>query len=469
MRRDEWIAILDFGSQYAQVIARRVREAGVYSEILPHNVPAAFLARQAPRGIILSGGPASALSPGAPRPAAGILDLGIPVLGICYGLQVTALLSGGALEAAENREYGSTPLTVWNGEDLLEGLAKQSTVWMSHGDQVKDLPEGFQVLASTPACRYAAVRRKGSRIFGTQFHPEVTHTPGGRHILRNFLFEICGCRGAWIISEVIPTMVQEIRDQVKNAGVVLGLSGGVDSSVAAALIHRAIGSRLTCIFVDNGLLRKDEAAEVEHVFRHHFEINLTSVDASENFLSALSGVEDPETKRRIIGRVFVEVFQDVASRLKGVSFLAQGTLYPDVIESVAAHGGPTSKIKSHHNVGGLPGELGLKLLEPLRFLFKDEVRRLGRELGLPEDLVMRHPFPGPGLSVRILGGVTEARLDVLREADRILISELKRTGYYGKTSQAFVVLLPVSTVGVMATSGRTRTWPRCAWWRRRTS
>jgi GMP synthase (glutamine-hydrolysing) len=432
MRHEEWVAILDFGAQYAQLIARRVREAGVYSEIMPFNIQASVLAR---------------------------ITMGVPVLGICYGLQVGALASGGDVEHAESREYGNTPLTVWHDQDLLAGIPKQTTVWMSHGDTVSDMSDRFKVLASTPACRFAVVRETGGDFWGVQFHPEVTHTPGGRKMIHNFLYSICGCTGEWKISSMIPRLVQELRDQIQDRGVVLGLSGGVDSSVAAALLHKALGDRFHCIFVDNGLLRKEEASEVEHVFKGHFKMNLHVIDAGENFLTELEGVEDPEAKRKIIGRVFVEIFQDVASRLKGVKFLAQGTLYPDVIESVAAHGGPTSKIKSHHNVGGLPENLGLKLVEPLRFLFKDEVRHLGRELGLPEDLVMRHPFPGPGLGVRVLGPVTKERLDTLREADSILITELKSSGYYGKTSQAFVVLLPVSSVGVM---GDERTYENVA-------
>ncbi|MHC4777043.1 MAG: glutamine-hydrolyzing GMP synthase [Planctomycetota bacterium] len=459
MRQKEWIAILDFGSQYAQLIARRVREAGVYSEIMPFNIKAEVLEKNPPKGMILSGGPASTLSEDSPRPDPSIFEMGIPILGICYGLQVAALAFGGEVEHAESREYGNTPLTVWHDSDLLAGIPKQTTVWMSHGDMVQDLAERFTTLASTPACRFAVVKEAGGTFFGVQFHPEVTHTPEGRKILHNFLYPICGCSGAWKISAFIPRMVQELRDLIKDEGVVLGLSGGVDSSVAAAILHKALGEGFHPIFVDNGLLRKNETEEVERVFKDHFKMNLQVVDASDNFLTELDGVEDPEKKRKIIGRVFIEIFQDVASKLKGVKFLAQGTLYPDVIESVAAHGGPTSKIKSHHNVGGLPKEMGLKLVEPLRFLFKDEVRRLGRELGLPEDLVMRHPFPGPGLAVRVLGPVSRGRLDVLREADRILISELKSSGYYEKTAQAFMVLLPVSSVGVM---GDERTYENVA-------
>jgi GMP synthase (glutamine-hydrolysing) len=435
MREKEWIAILDFGSQYAQLIARRVREAGVYSEIMPFNIKPEVLAKVPPKGLILSGGPASTLKEDSPRPDPELFRMGVPILGICYGLQVAAHVLGGRVEHAESREYGNTPLTVWHNTDLLASIPKQTTVWMSHGDMVSELGDRFTTLASTPACRFAVVKEAEGNFFGVQFHPEVTHTPEGRKILHNFLYPICGCSGDWKISAFIPRMVQELRDLIKDRGVVLGLS------------------------VNNGLLRKGEAAEVEHVFKGHFKMNLRVVDATENFLSALDGVADPEEKRKIIGRVFVEIFQDVAGGLQGVKFLAQGTLYPDVIESVAAHGGPTSKIKSHHNVGGLPENLGLKLVEPLRFLFKDEVRRLGRELGLPEDLIMRHPFPGPGLGVRVLGPVTKERLDVLREADRILINELKSSGYYDKTAQAFVVLLPVSTVGVM---GDERTYENVA-------
>jgi GMP synthase (glutamine-hydrolysing) len=449
MRPTEWIAVLDFGSQLAQLIARRVREADVYSEIVRHDVPAAELRRLAPRGIILSGGPASALEPGSPRPDPGLFDLGIPALGICYGLQVASLGFGGRLEHAKEREYGGTPLKVLDASGLLAGVPPETRVWMSHGDQVTQLGSEFEVLASTPTCRLAAVKSASRNYWGVQFHPEVTHTPEGRTILRNFVLGICGCAGAWKMSSFIEEKAEEVRALVGDKRVILGLSGGVDSSVTAALLSRAIGDRLSCIFVDNGLLRKNEAREVENVFRGHFRMDLRVVDAAERFLKELEGVADPEKKRRIIGRVFIEVFQDEAARIPGAEFLAQGTLYPDVIESVAAFGGPTSKIKSHHNVGGLPEKLGLQLIEPLRYLFKDEVRRLGRELGLPHDLVWRHPFPGPGLGVRLLGELSRQRLDVLREADAILISELKEAGLYDKTSQAFVVLLPVSSVGVM--------------------
>ncbi len=402
----------------------------------------------APSALILSGGPASTIAEGSPRPDWGIFDLGVPILGICYGLQVAACRFGGRVVNASAREYGRTELDVADPHDLLEGVPCRTRVWMSHGDMVEGL-SGAEILGRTANCPFAAVKVPAGRFWGVQFHPEVTHTEEGGKILGNFLYRICMLKGDWKMSSFIETKIAEMRAEVGESGVILGLSGGVDSTVAASLIHRAIGGQLTCIFVDNGLLRLNEAESVRSLFQQHFRMKLVSVDASERFLRELRGVSDPEAKRKIIGRVFIEVFEEAAKAIPGAEFLAQGTLYPDVIESVSAHGGPTAKIKSHHNVGGLPAVLKLKLLEPFRFLFKDEVRALGRELGVPERIVRRHPFPGPGLGVRVLGPVDEARLSVLRKADAILIEELQASGLYDKVGQAFVVLLPVAAVGVM--------------------
>jgi GMP synthase (glutamine-hydrolysing) len=444
----EFIAVLDFGSQYAQLIARRVRENGVYSVIHPCTVSAAQLRQEGPAGLILSGGPASTLQEGSPRPDPGIFDLGIPVLGICYGLQVAALAFGGRVIHAPAREYGRTSLRVRDHADLFAGLGEDLTVWMSHGDRVEGL-SGVESLATTENCPVAAVRIPGAKFYGVQFHPEVTHTPEGSRILHNFLFRVCGCRGEWKMSSFIEASRKQIAGATGGHGVLLGLSGGVDSTVAAVLLHSAVGDRLTCLFVDNGLLRKDEAPRVRELFTDHFKIPLVFVDASDRFLDRLRDVSDPEEKRKIIGHEFIAVFEDAARDLEGVKFLAQGTLYPDVIESVSAHGGPTARIKSHHNVGGLPDVLNLDLVEPFRYLFKDEVRQIGRELGVPHAFIRRHPFPGPGLGVRVLGPVSRPRLDLLREADAILIEELEISGLYESVGQAFVVLLPVAAVGVM--------------------
>ena len=445
----ERVLILDFGSQYTQLIARRVREHSVYSQIVSHDTPAAELAEMTPRGIIMSGGPASVYAEGAPRCDPAIFDLGVPILGICYGLQVTCETLGGRVEPAESREYGRTECKVLDRSDLFVGLPEQMIVWMSHGDQVQGLSDDFVPLAQTKTCPYAAARHKTRPIYGVQFHPEVTHTPRGSEILRNFLYHVCECRGTWRMSSYIDETIRDTRERVGSARVVCGLSGGVDSSVVALLLHEAIGEQLTCIFVDNGLLREGEAESVVETFQRHFALDLRFVDAGERFLSKLEGVTDPEKKRVIIGHEFIDVFKEVAATLEDVQFLAQGTLYPDVIESLPAHGGPTATIKTHHNVGGLPAELGLELIEPLRFLFKDEVREMGHVIGMPYDLIWRHPFPGPGLGVRVVGEITKERLDVLRAADVILLDEIRAGGLYRKIAQAFAVLLPVGSVGVM--------------------
>jgi GMP synthase (glutamine-hydrolysing) len=450
------VLILDFGAQYTQLIARRVREHGVYCEIQPGTISAAAVAAWKPAGVILSGGPASVYEPGAPQLDLGVLELGVPVLGICYGLQLLARGLGGVVEPAEEREYGRALLKLGREDALFAGLpgGAERSVWMSHGDRVLRLPPGFVVLATSENSPFAAVRHRERPIFGLQFHPEVVHTEGGSELLRNFVHEICGCSHSWTMEAFVEEAVAAVRSQVGEGRAVCGLSGGVDSSVAAALVQRAIGERLTCIFVDHGLLREGERAEVEREFREHLGMRLVSVDASRRFLAALAGVEDPERKRRSIGHLFIEVFEEEAARLGSVDFLVQGTLYPDVIESVSVRG-PSATIKTHHNVGGLPERMRLRLVEPLRELFKDEVREVGRRLGLPESIVGRHPFPGPGLAVRVLGEVTAERVATLQRADAILIEELRRAGLYDAIWQAFAVLLPVRSVGV---AGDARTY-----------
>lgn len=445
----ESIAIIDFGSQYVQLIARRVREHNVYSTIVQPSVKASDLAKQGVTGIILSGGPASVYAKDAPRCDAAIFELGVPILGICYGMQIGSQLLGANVAPAQSREYGRTNLTINEDKGLLAHIPKTTTVWMSHGDQVNQLNDDFIAMATTPTCPFAAVRHKSKPFYGVQFHPEVTHTPRGTDILKNFLYDICKCTGNWQMRDFAEQAVEAVRTQVGDATVICGLSGGVDSAVTAALIHKAIGKQLVCIFVDNGLLRKNERENVESTFRDHFHIDLHVVDWSKQFLSRLAGVTDPQQKRKIIGAEFIEAFKSEANKIPNAKFLAQGTLYPDVIESGKREGNLAANIKLHHNVGGLPEQLGFELVEPLRDLFKDEVRVVGEYLGLPEDMVWRHPFPGPGLAVRIIGEITPKRLEVLRQADEILIDEIRAAGLYRNISQALAVLVPVATVGVM--------------------
>jgi len=442
------ILIVDFGGQTTQLIARRIREQQVYCEIQPPSDVAAVRAF-APAGIILSGGPASVLAEGAPSVDPALFSLGVPVLGICYGEQLMAKLLGGLVEKSTEREFGRAQLKLEREHPLFAGLpGSERTVWMSHGDRVLRLPPGFEVIATSDGSPFAAVADRERRLVGVQFHPEVAHTEGGERMLWNFVHGMCGCAGSWTVAAFVEDATQKVRAQVGEGRAVCGLSGGVDSSVAAALVGRAIGDRLTCIFVDHGLLREGEREQVERQFREHLGMRLVTVDARERFLRALAGVTDPERKRRSIGHLFVEVFEEEARRLGGVDFLVQGTLYPDVIESVSVRG-PSATIKTHHNVGGLPERMRLQLVEPLRELFKDEVRAAGRALGLPEALVGRHPFPGPGLAIRIMGEVTPERLATLRRADAILIEELRRRGLYDAIWQAFAVFLPVQSVGVM--------------------
>ncbi len=445
----ELILILDFGSQYTQLIARRVRENKVFSQIVPFNISLKAITELAPRGLIFSGGPASSIDKKAPYPDNDIFKLGLPVLGICYGMQVIAELCEGKVKHTKDREYGKTELFIDDNRDLFSNLPGNFTCWASHGDYVTKLPPGFNISAHTLNSPFAAISHKKRKIYGVQFHPEVTHTEKGNQIISNFLFRICGCSGRWNMRSFIKESIDKIKKAVGQDKVVLGLSGGVDSSVAALLIHRAINRNVRCIFVDNGLLRKDEPEQVKKIFRSEFHLNLDYVNAEKRFLQALKGVIDPEEKRKIIGREFVKVFEEEAHKFKGAKFLAQGTLYPDVIESISPTGAPSSKIKSHHNVGGLPEQMKLKLIEPLRDLFKDEVRQVGKELGLPEIILFRQPFPGPGLSIRILGEVTQPRLDILREVDSRVVEEIRKAGFYNQVWQSFAVLLPIRTVGVM--------------------
>jgi GMP synthase (glutamine-hydrolysing) len=446
----EQIVILDFGSQYTQVIARRIRECNVYSVILAHDTPAVAIAALAPRGIILSGGPSSVYAKNAPLPDKNIFALGVPVLGICYGVQLFAQFLGGKVEKGLKREYGKGVLTVKDAScALFRNLPEKLQVWNSHGDKLTKLPRGFKSVAVTENSEYAAIENRARKFFGLQFHPEVVHTPRGKEIISNFVHGVCGCGKNWTMRNYVERAVEEIRAQVGKEEVILGLSGGVDSSVAAALLHKAIGAQLTCIFVNNGLLRGREAEVVREVFGRHFKIKLQYEDAAKLFLKRLKGVTEPERKRKIIGRTFIEVFQNATRRAGRAKFLAQGTLYPDVIESVPIDGNPAALIKSHHNVGGLPKRMKFALVEPLKCLFKDEVRQLGIELGLPKGIVFRQPFPGPGLAVRILGAVTPERCAILRNADTIVVEEMKLNGLYYKIWQSFAVLLPVRSVGVM--------------------
>jgi len=442
----ELVIILDFGGQYTQLIARRVRELGVYSEIVPFNTTAEAIRRRDPRGIILSGGPSSVYEQGAPHPDPAVIQMGVPVLGICYGVQLMAHFLGGEVKPSNRREYGQAEIAVQAQSQLLAGLTSPLKVWMSHGDYVSRPPDGFTITAATEAA-IGAVEDPARKLYGVQFHPEVAHTPQGKEILRNFLVNVCRLRCDWTMSSFIETTVEDIKRRVGDLRAVCGLSGGVDSSVAAALVARAVGDRQTCIFVDTGLLRKNEFEEVLEAYRE-MDLNVIGVAAGERFLTKLAGVIDPERKRKIIGNEFIEIFQEEARKLGHEDFLVQGTLYPDVIESVSVKG-PSAVIKSHHNVGGLPEKMNLRLIEPLRELFKDEVRRVGREMGLPEEIISRQPFPGPGLAVRILGEVTADRVALLQEADAIVIEEIRRADHYDKVWQSFAVLLPISTVGVM--------------------
>lgn len=446
------ILIIDFGSQFNQLIARRVRECRVYCQIEPPSIDLARIKRLNPDGIILSGGPSSIYEKNSPRMDPDVFDLGIPILGICYGMQFMVHAMGGKVKRFDKREYGFAELKLRTARGLFESVPKTSQVWMSHGDSITELPEGFSSTATTANTPIAAMAHGKKKIFGFQFHPEVVHTLKGKQMLKNFLFGVCKCKRTWSMKSFAKNAVAEIQQVVGNRKVILGLSGGVDSSVTALLLHRAIGKNLTCIFVDNGLLRKNEARKLKETFRQHLHINIRFVPASKLFLSALRGVTDPEKKRKIIGKVFMDVFESEAKKIKGAEYLAQGTLYPDVIESRSAFGGPTAVIKSHHNVGGLPKHMKLKLVEPLQFLFKDEVRKLGAQLGLEDELIWRQPFPGPGLAIRVIGSITARRLAILREVDAVLLDEIRAAGYYKKLWQSFAVLLPIKSVGIMGDS-----------------
>ncbi len=448
MPNENKILVIDFGSQYTQLIARRVRECNVYSEIFPFNTPLEKIKGFNPKGIILSGGPSSVYDNNAPIPDKKIFELGIPILGICYGMQLMAYLFGGKVSKADQREYGKTTLIINNKIDLFKRIPKKTTVWMSHGDMIERPPEDFVTLAHTSNSPVAAIANNKKGFYALQFHPEVVHTEKGIEIFKNFLFRICRCNPTWTMRSFIETVTEDIRGRVRDKKVVCGISGGVDSSVTAVLVHKAVKNQLICIFVNNGVLRLGEAEKVEETLKRHFHMNIKCIDASKRFLNKLKGVIDPELKRKIIGNEFIKVFESEARKIKGVKFLAQGTLYPDVIESIPFKG-PSATIKSHHNVGGLLKRMRLKLIEPLRELFKDEVRLLGKELGIPEEIINRHPFPGPGLAIRVIGEVTRERCDILRKADTIVLEEVKKAGLYNELWQAFAVLLPVKSVGVM--------------------
>ncbi len=443
------ILIIDFGSQYNQLIARRVRENRVYCIIEPPSIHISEIKKLEPEGIILSGGPSSIYEKNSPKIDREIFNLGIPILGICYGMQFMVHSLGGSVERAGKREYGFAELRTKKQEGVLKDTGGSTKCWMSHGDSIKKLPEGFTVLASTENTEIAAIVYDSKKLYGLQFHPEVEHTPMGKKMLKNFLFDICGCKHSWTMKSFAQKAINEIRETVGDKKVILGLSGGVDSSVTAMLIHKAIGRRLTCIFVDNGLLRKNEMEKLKKTLTRNLDINIRFVNAENRFLKELAGVTDPEKKRKIIGKIFMDVFEAEAKKIKGAEFLAQGTLYPDVIESRSAFGGPTAVIKSHHNVGGLPKKMKLKLVEPLKYLFKDEARRLGKAIGLHDDMIWRQPFPGPGLAIRVIGEITKQRLSILREVDDILVSEIKIAGLYRKLWQSFSILLPLKSVGIM--------------------
>jgi len=453
------IVIIDFGSQYNQLIARRVRELRVFCRIEPPGISMDALRDMHPEGIILSGGPSSIYEKDSPKMDPAVFELGIPILGICYGMQFMVHALGGKVARAQKREYGFALLNIHKTIPLFSGVSQKTQCWMSHGDSIKALPEGFHIIASTENTPIAAALRTEKGLYGLQFHPEVHHTSQGKKILKNFLFDICRCKPTWTMAFFAQEMIREIRSAAGNDNVILGVSGGVDSSVTAVLVHRAVGKNLTCIFVDNGLLRKNEVEDLKNTLAEHLHIRIRFVKAGRQFLNALKGVVDPEKKRKIIGRIFMDVFEAEARKIQNVKFLAQGTLYPDVIESMSAFGGPTSVIKSHHNVGGLPKKMKLALIEPLRYLFKDEVRILGKKLGLPDDWIWRQPFPGPGLAIRIIGAITPDRLAVLRQVDEVLDQEIRAAGLYQKLWQSFAVLLPIKSVGIM---GDLRTYENIA-------